>query len=85
VTASAPGRFLGRIVAALDGAAVSHMLAGSFASGIHGTPRSTQDLDIVIDPSFDSLDRFLEALAGDVAREQFKRRGQFNVIDTATF
>jgi hypothetical protein len=92
VTASEPARFLGRIVAALDGAAVPHMLAGSFASGIHGTPRSTQDFDIVIDPSFDSLDHFLEALAGDdiyldadVAREEFKRRGQFNAIDTATF
>jgi hypothetical protein len=92
VITSEPGRFLERIVAALDGAAVPHMLAGSFASGIHGTPRSTQDLDIVIDPTFDSLDRFLEALAGDdvyldvdVAREEFKRRGQFNVIDTGTF
>jgi hypothetical protein len=83
---------LGRIVAALDGAGVPHMLAGSFASGIHGTPRSTQDLDIVIDPTFDSLDRFLEALVGDevyfdadVARGEFKRRSQFNVIDTVTF
>ena len=92
MTASEPGRFLGRIVAALDGAAVRHMLAGSFASGIHGTPRATQDLDIVIDPSFDSLARFLDGLAGndvyfdaDVAREEFKRRGQFNVIDTSTF
>jgi hypothetical protein len=92
VTVSEPGRFLGRIVAALNSAAIPHMLAGSFASGIHGTPRSTQDLDIVIDPSSDSLNRFLEALAGDdvyldadVARDEFKRRGQFNVIDTSTF
>ncbi|MBX3227952.1 MAG: hypothetical protein KIT84_28005 [Labilithrix sp.] len=68
------------------------MLAGSFASGIHGTPRSTQDIDIVIDPTFDSLDRFLAAMKGDdvyldadVARDEFKRRSQFNVIDNATF
>ena len=92
MTTSEPGRFLSRIVAALDGVGVPHMLAGSFASGIHGTPRSTQDIDIIVDPTFDSLDRFLEALAGDdayfdadVARDELKRRGQFNVIDTGTF
>lgn len=67
------------------------MLAGSFASGIHGAPRSTQDIDVVIDPTFESLDRLLAALASDdqyidpeAAREEFKRRGQFNVIDLAT-
>jgi hypothetical protein len=89
---SEPGRFLARVVAALNGASVPHMLAGSYASGIHGTPRSTQDIDIVIDPTCESLDRLLELLAGDdlyfdpdVARDEFKRRGQFNVIDTASF
>jgi hypothetical protein len=68
------------------------MVAGSYASGMHGMPRSTQDIDIVIDPTFDSLDRFLDALQGDdvyfdpdVAREEFKRRSQFNVVDNATF
>lgn len=87
-----PGRFLGRIISALDSAGVPHMLAGSFASGVHGTPRSTQDIDLVIDPTFATLDRFLAAMKGpdvyldpDVARDEFKRRSQFNVIDTATF
>lgn len=89
---SEPSRFLGRIVAALDSAGIPHMLAGSFASGIHGTPRSTQDIDLVIDPTFESLDRFLAAMKGDdvyldpdVARGEFERRSQFNVIDTVTF
>jgi hypothetical protein len=74
---SEPGRFLGRIVAALDAAGVPHMLAGSYASGIHGIPRSTQDIDLVIDPTFESLDRLLALLGGqdlyfdaDVAREE---------------
>lgn len=91
-TSTDPAAFLARIVAALDSANVPHMIAGSFASGIHGTPRSTHDLDIVIDPTFDSLDRFLAALKGDdvyldadVARSEFERRSQFNVIDTGTF
>jgi hypothetical protein len=67
------------------------MLAGSFASSHHGAPRATQDIDIVVDPTFDSLDRFLDLLRGDdvyfdadVARVEFRRRSQFNVIDGAT-
>lgn len=83
--------FLARVARALDTAGVPYMLAGSFASSHHGAPRATQDIDIVIDPSFDSLDGFLAALKGDdvyfdadVAREEFRRRGQFNVIDGST-
>ncbi|MGH7269602.1 MAG: nucleotidyl transferase AbiEii/AbiGii toxin family protein [Polyangiaceae bacterium] len=79
------------MVRALDHAAVPYMLAGSFASSHHGAPRATQDIDVVVDPTFDSLDRFLDAMKGDdvyfdvdVARDEFKRRGQFNVIDGAT-
>jgi hypothetical protein len=89
---SEPSHFLARIVGALDGAGVPHMLAGSFASSIHGTPRSTQDIGLVIDPTFASLDRFLELLGtdslyvdADVARSELRRRGQFNVIDGTTF
>jgi hypothetical protein len=83
--------FLARVAGALDRAAVPYMLAGSFASSHHGAPRATQDIDVVVDPTFASLDRFLDALRGDdvyfdadVARDEFRRRGQFNVIDVAT-
>jgi hypothetical protein len=83
--------FLARVVGALDVAGVPCMLAGSFASSHHGAPRATQDIDIVVDPTFASFDRFLAALGGDdlyfdvdVAREELKRRGQFNIIDGAT-
>ena len=83
--------FLARVVAALDGAGVPYMLAGSFASSHHGAPRTTQDIDIVVDPTFDSLDAFLKAMQvqdvyvdADVARSELKRRGQFNIIDGAT-
>ncbi len=60
--------FLTRVVGALDGAGVPYMLAGSFASSHHGVPRATQDIDIVVDPTFASFDRFLSALSLDVAR-----------------
>lgn len=85
------GRFLGTIVSALDAAKIPYMLAGSFASSHHGAPRATQDIDIVIDPTFATLDIFLGAIARadaycdpQTARDEFKRRGQFNVIDDAS-
>lgn len=40
--------FLASIVARLDAAEISHMIAGSVASSHHGEPRSTQDIDLVI-------------------------------------
>lgn len=83
-----PSVFLGRLKSALELAGIPHMVAGSFASSLHGVPRSTQDVDIVIDPTFESLDQVLALLSdgevyidADVARDEFRRRGQFNVID----
>jgi len=83
-----PGPFLALLVGALDQAGVQHMLVGSFASSIHGTPRATRDIDIVIDPTTQGLDRLLSALAAEdvyvdpnTAREEFARKGQFNVIE----
>lgn len=83
--------FLSRLVGALDQAGVPSMLAGSFASSMHGAPRATRDIDLVIDPTSDSLDSLVDRLARedfyldpDVAKAEFRRRGQFNVIDPAT-
>src|ERR1044071_10206918 len=83
--------FSGECGRALDRAGVPYMIAGSFASSHHGSPRTTHDIDVVVDASFDSLDRFLKELAGkdiyfdvDVANDEFKRRGQFNLIDSKT-
>ncbi|WP_394826471.1 hypothetical protein [Pendulispora albinea] len=83
--------FLALVVGALDAAAIPYMLAGSFASSHHGAPRTTQDIDLVIDPTWASLDRFLASLSSDqvyvdpdVARDEFRRRGQFNVISGKT-
>ncbi len=76
----------------LGAARVPYMVAGSFASTAHGTPRATQDLDIVIDPPDPSaLDALLEGLPPtdyfvdvDAARDAMRRRTMFNVIDNAT-
>jgi hypothetical protein len=85
------GDFLARLVAKLGVAGVPHMVVGSFASSLHGVPRSSQDLDLVIDPEPASLRRLLAELPpadyyadADAALDALARRTQFNVIDMAT-
>lgn len=67
------------------------MLTASVASSVHGTLRSTQNLDIVISASSAQLQQMIkdyQALgfyADDVqATDAMARRSQFNVIDNVT-
>lgn len=78
---------LEEIVAELDRAAIDYMLAGSFASSFHGAPRTTHDIDIVMAPTRDRLDRFVRELDPELyyvseiaVEEAWRRRGMFNVI-----
>ena len=85
------GDVLERVRGALVGSAVPYMLTGSFASAVHGAPRATQDIDVVIAPSREQL---LELVAhfpqsqyyvsAEAALEALEQSGQFNVIDLAT-
>jgi len=82
---------LARLVKALDDAGIPYMVTGSLASSFHGEPRATMDIDIVIDPAPDSLDRFLARLEpstrrldAHAARQALRDRTQFNVIDPDT-
>jgi hypothetical protein len=90
-SASGPSDVLARIVAALDDAGVPYMLSGSFASTLFGSPRATQDIDMVIDPTLGSLERLLlhfpddaYYVSRDAAREAYGAEGMFNLIDLAT-
>lgn len=67
------------------------MLTGSYASSVHGTPRATQDLDIVIAPTRTQLSELLKLfpeteyyVSSDAALDALARRSQFNVIDYET-
>jgi hypothetical protein len=68
------------------------MIAGSFASAAHGMARTTQDVDVVIDPpNAGALEALLGALSpddyyvdGDTAREALRLRSMFNVVDHAS-
>lgn len=86
-----PRTLLETIAHALEAHAIPYMIVGSFASTLHGEPRTTQDLDIVIDPDAEAFERFLAALDPgvfyvdpDVARDALRRRTMFNLIEMAT-
>lgn len=79
---------LREIKALLDDAGIPYMVVGSFASMVYGEPRTTQDLDLVIDPVPAALDHFLAHIDReafyvdpDTARDALRRRGMFNIID----
>jgi len=64
------------------------MLTGSFASAYHGSPRSTQDIDLVIASTPAQLRAFVGGLPRgeyyadlDAALEAQKRESMFNIID----
>ena len=76
------------VVRGLEHLGIPYMVTGSFASSFHGRPRSTQDADVIIDPSGEQLATLVDALtrAGfyvDAGRAQdaLARRLQFNVIE----
>jgi hypothetical protein len=80
-----------RITAALDRERIPYMLSGSFASAHYGAPRSTQDIDLVIEASPAQLREFIGALRSneyyadlDASLEAHRRQSMFNVIDLAT-
>ena len=78
------------VIAALNRAGIPHMLTGSFASGIHGVTRATQDIDLVVAPTAQQVRQFVHSLPADefyadesAAHEALAHEGQFNVIDLA--
>jgi uncharacterized nucleotidyltransferase DUF6036 len=79
-----------RITAGLNRAGIGYMLSGSFASAYYGAPRSTQDIDLVIDATPAQLRVFVQGLPSNeyyvdlgAALEAHKRQSLFNVIDLA--
>jgi hypothetical protein len=80
-----------RITSALGRAGIPYMLTGSFASAYYGAPRTTQDIDLVIEASPDQLRTFVQLLPDaeyyvdlDAALEAHRRESMFNVVDTGT-
>lgn len=80
--------FLGRLSDARHGANVPAMLTGSVAAAYLGAVRSTLDVDVVIEPTTEGLERLVDAIEStgwsvsrEAAHEALLHRTMFNVID----
>jgi hypothetical protein len=79
--------FFSALIQQFNDCGIPFMISGSLASSVHGQPRATNDLDLVIDPSSDALERFLARtppqwyVSTEAARDALARRSIFNVID----
>jgi hypothetical protein len=82
---------LQRITTALDQSSVAYMLTGSFASAYYGMPRSTQDIDVIIEATPEQLRSLVQSLPLDqyysdldAALQAHQAESMFNVIDLST-
>lgn len=83
-------QMLRRLANALEAARIPFMLTGSLASTAYGAPRTTYDVDVVVDPpDATALERLVKLLRADAyadadaAREAWRLRSMFNVVDNA--
>jgi hypothetical protein len=79
--------FLNRLIAKLSAADIPFMLVGSVAASYHGRPRSTFDIDLVVDADEEALCRFTRSLGEgyyvdeESIRDAVRKREAFNIID----
>jgi len=71
---------------ALERAGIPYFVGGSVASSVHGVPRFTRDLDVVVDLKEAQIPRLLAAVGPDFdideesLREEARRRGSWNIF-----
>ncbi|MBA4071476.1 MAG: hypothetical protein C0497_06525 [Gemmatimonas sp.] len=72
--------------ALLERLGISYLIGGSFASSIHGEPRSTNDIDVVADIRAEHVPLFVELLgqeyyvSAEAMEAAVRSEGTFNVI-----
>ncbi|MFQ5701892.1 MAG: nucleotidyltransferase domain-containing protein [Acidobacteriota bacterium] len=79
-----------RVLQVFDRIGVPYHLGGSYASAIHGVPRQTHDVDLVVDLRRDRVSELVRSLAGEfyVDEEEVERavaaRGSCNLVHLAS-
>lgn len=79
--------FLEGLIEKLNRQDIPYMLSGSVSSSLHGHPRATKDVDIVIAPTEEQILNFANMLGKryyvnlDAVRYAFAHNSMFNVID----
>ena len=90
MTPADPLRAAAHMGGILESLGIRYVVGGSLASSIHGEPRLTIDLDVMIEVDEDSAVRLTEALGGtfyadpEAARDAVSHVSTFNVVDLET-
>lgn len=85
-----PAEVVETVARILEQLGIPYCVGGSVASAVYGFPRTTLDVDFVIDPRADQLDTLAGALekefyvSRDAMREAFRDRRAFNAIHLET-
>jgi hypothetical protein len=86
----APLTVVARLAAALQQLRVSYAVGGSLASSLHGVPRATNDVDVVVDLRPAHVTRLVAAIEGlfhvdeHMIRSALADHSSFNVFDRDT-
>lgn len=82
---------LRKVIRVLDGAGIEYMVTGSIASSLQGEPRTTHDVDLVVDIETASINELLNTfpppdfyLDQERIAEAINKKGMFNLIEVNT-
>jgi hypothetical protein len=79
-------RVLVQVVEALEELGLRYHVGGSYASSVHGVPRQTQDIDLVVNLPMNLVDKLVQSLSDDFfvqedpARSAVQERQSFNAV-----
>ena len=80
-----------RLASLCEQLGIRYLVGGSLASSLHGIPRATQDVDLVLEISQDDVAAFVNSLRDDfyldeeAIRDAIDRRTSFNLIDLRSY
>lgn len=85
-----PLAVVAKLTVALDALRVPYAVGGSLASSLHGVPRATNDVDVIVDLRSAHVSRLFSAIEGDffvdikMIHSALADRSSFNVFHQAT-
>lgn len=87
---SDPVSLVAEVAQELERLGVRHLVGGSLASSVYGTPRATQDADLIADLAPDQVASFVAALSdrfyadAEMIGEAVRRKASFNLLHLLT-
>ena len=80
-----------RLATVCEQLGIRYVVGGSLASSLHGIPRATQDVDLVLEIGQDDVAAFVNSLRDDfyldeeAIRDAVNRKASFNLIDLTSY